>query len=72
MKSSLDDSKIAEMKADIAAQREVTAAALSRHKKFIKKMDKTVDAHRRMTGMVFQHFNLFNNLSVIDNITLAP
>ena len=72
VKSSLDDSKIAEMKAEIAAQREVTAAALSRHKKFIKKMDKTVDAHRRMTGMVFQHFNLFNNLSVIGNITLAP
>ena len=23
-------------------------------------------------GMVFQHFNLFNNLKVIDNITLAP
>ena len=22
--------------------------------------------------MVFQHFNLFNNMSVIDNITLAP
>ena len=23
-------------------------------------------------GMVFQHFNLFNNLSVMNNITLAP
>ena len=23
-------------------------------------------------GMVFQHFNLFNNLTVIDNLTLAP
>jgi len=23
-------------------------------------------------GMVFQHFNLFNNLKVIDNLTLAP
>ena len=23
-------------------------------------------------GMVFQHFNLFNNLTVLDNITLAP
>ncbi len=27
---------------------------------------------RRNMGMVFQHFNLFNNLSIIDNITLAP
>ena len=23
-------------------------------------------------GMVFQHFNLFNNLSVMGNMTLAP
>ena len=23
-------------------------------------------------GMVFQHFNLFNNLNVLDNLTLAP
>ena len=27
---------------------------------------------RRHMGMVFQHFNLFNNLTVMDNITLAP
>ena len=27
---------------------------------------------REQVGMVFQHFNLFNNMSVIDNITLAP
>lgn len=72
VKNSLDEAKIAAMKADIAAQRIVTASSLSRHKKFVKKMDRTVDAHRRTTGMVFQHFNLFNNLNVLDNITLAP
>ena len=27
---------------------------------------------RRHMGMVFQNFNLFNNLSIMDNITLAP
>lgn len=27
---------------------------------------------RQNIGMVFQHFNLFPNMSVIDNITLAP
>ena len=27
---------------------------------------------RRHMGMVFQHFNLFNNMTVLDNITLAP
>ena len=27
---------------------------------------------RRHMGMVFQHFNLFNHLNVMDNMTLAP
>jgi ABC-type polar amino acid transport system ATPase subunit len=27
---------------------------------------------RKKMGMVFQSFNLFNNLDIIDNITLAP
>lgn len=31
-----------------------------------------INKHRRNIGMVFQHFNLFNNKNVIDNITLAP
>jgi ABC-type polar amino acid transport system ATPase subunit len=31
-----------------------------------------LNALRRKMGMVFQHFNLFPHLSVIDNITLAP
>ena len=31
-----------------------------------------INAIRRQMGMVFQHFNLFPNMSVIDNITLAP
>ena len=31
-----------------------------------------VNLTRRKMGMVFQHFNLFNNLNVLDNLTLAP
>lgn len=31
-----------------------------------------INLHRQKMGMVFQHFNLFNNLSVIDNIAYAP
>ncbi len=36
--------------------------------------DKKVDINkvRENVGMVFQHFNLFNNLSVLKNLTLAP
>jgi len=31
-----------------------------------------INIHRRRMGMVFQHFNLFNNKTVIQNIMLAP
>ena len=31
-----------------------------------------INVHRQKIGMVFQQFNLFNNLCVLDNITLAP
>lgn len=33
---------------------------------------KNIDAVRREVGMVFQSFNLFPHLTVLDNITLAP
>jgi general L-amino acid transport system ATP-binding protein len=33
---------------------------------------KNIQEIRRETGMVFQQFNLFPHLSVLDNITLAP
>ena len=31
-----------------------------------------INTHREKIGMVFQQFNLFNNKTVIENITLAP
>ena len=39
-----------------------------------RKIDKTVniDEYRQKIGMVFQQFNLFNNMNVKDNIMLAP
>ena len=33
---------------------------------------KQIDVVRREVGMVFQHFNLFPHLTVLDNLTLAP
>ncbi len=35
-----------------------------------KKVD--INKHRQKIGMVFQHFNLFNNMNVLKNITAAP
>ena len=36
--------------------------------------DKKVDinVHRQKMGMVFQHFNLFPHMTILDNMTLAP
>ena len=41
--------------------------------KGVEKENRTnINLARRDMGMVFQHFNLFNNLTVMQNITLAP
>lgn len=37
-----------------------------------KKINKGLNTHRQKIGMVFQQFNLFPNLTVLQNITLAP
>jgi ABC-type polar amino acid transport system ATPase subunit len=31
-----------------------------------------IDVHRQKMGMVFQHFNLFPHLTILQNMTLAP
>ena len=31
-----------------------------------------IDAYRRKMGMVFQHFNLFPHMTILDNMTIAP
>ena len=41
-------------------------------KKAYKESYLDVNITRRKMGMVFQHFNLFNNLTVLENLTLAP
>jgi len=33
---------------------------------------RVLDRKRRQIGMVFQHFNLFPHLSVLDNVTIGP
>lgn len=36
-----------------------------------KGQSKHIDQHRQKMGMVFQQFNLFNNLTVLENITIS-
>lgn len=48
----------------------------SQFKKMLKEIEKEngedINQARKRMGMVFQHFNLFNNLTVMQNLTLAP
>ena len=37
-----------------------------------KGQSKHIDQHRQKMGMVFQQFNLFNNMDVMKNLTVAP
>ena len=48
--------------------KDYSAEIRSLEKQYGQNEDKT----RRKIGMVFQHFNLFNNLTVLENLTLAP
>ena len=41
-------------------------------KEIFSKFYQDVNLTRRKIGMVFQHFNLFNNLTIMQNLTLAP
>ena len=37
-----------------------------------KRVKVDINVHRQKMGMVFQHFNLFNNMTILRNMTLAP
>lgn len=38
----------------------------------IAKEKTNIDKHRQKMGMIFQHFNVFPHMTVLENITLAP
>ena len=70
------DAAIAKIKAEDLLKEKFSAAEGKEYKMAMKKIhdDNFIDinAARQKMGMVFQHFNLFNNMNVLDNLTLAP
>lgn len=47
-------------------------AALKKDKEYKKNVERILNSHRQKMGMVFQHFNVFPNLTCLENISLAP
>ncbi len=70
--SALKDRVIAEIKEKSLLKKQEGAM----YKKQLRNMEKQyrvdINLARQHMGMVFQHFNLFNNLTVMQNLTLAP
>lgn len=70
----LDNRRISELSVDLYPElANLKGKALQLAiKEYDKKYRQNINEARAKMGMVFQHFNLFNNLNVIENITLAP
>ena len=49
---------------------DITSKKIPNEKGKMVKLD--IDKHRQKMGMVFQHFNLFPHMTILDNMILAP
>lgn len=68
----IDADVIAEIKRDDLLKKHEGKEYKSAIKELYKSNFSNIDLTRQKIGMVFQHFNLFNNLTVMQNLTLAP
>jgi len=70
------DEAVAKIKKEDLLKEKFSAAEGREYNKVVKKIysENHIDINlaRQKMGMVFQHFNLFNNMTVLDNLTLAP
>ncbi len=68
----VDEKVILDIKANDLLKKREGKSYKQAQKELFKKHFQDVNLTRRNIGMVFQHFNLFNNLTVMQNLTLAP
>ncbi len=68
----LDALIIAKIKKDDLLRKNEGKEYKNEIKKLFKQSYININLARQKVGMVFQHFNLFNNLTVLKNLTLAP
>ena len=71
-----EDDAVAKIKAEDLLNEKFSAAEGKAYKAAIKKIYEEnhldINLARQKMGMVFQQFNLFNNKTVLENLTLAP
>ena len=71
-----EDVAVAKIKAEDLLKEKFAAAEGKEYKALMNKIYNEnhldINLARQKMGMVFQHFNLFNNLTVLENLTLAP
>ena len=64
--------ELSKLNLQIEEQKNKYKNVVSENRKFIKNMEKGLNLHRQKMGMVFQQFNLFPHLTVLENIIMAP
>ncbi len=67
-----DELCLRKMKTEDLLQKSEGAAFNKAMKNYYAESALNINIARQKIGMVFQHFNLFNNLTVLQNMTLAP
>ncbi len=72
LKSAKKQEELAALEGRIESLRAEYLALRKEEKRLEKQVAKQANEHRQKIGMVFQQFNLFPHLTVLENITLAP
>ena len=72
LKNKKEEMNKEEYKAKLKELKSNARKIYSAEKKRLKTLDSDVNVYRQEIGMVFQHFNVFPHMTVLENITLSP